>query len=124
MKLFLRIILIGALTYFLSLIFPWWILAVVGFTVGLLIPGGSLSTFISGFLGIGIIWMGHAWSLDAKNDSQFTEVMIQVIGIVDDPIVLIAIVGLIGGLVGGFATMTGALLRQPAKKKGGSGYYN
>ncbi len=124
MKLFLRIILIGALTYFLSLILPWWILAVVGFTVGLLIPGGSLSTFISGFLGVGIIWMGHAWNLDAKNDSQFTEVMIQVIGIVDEPIVLIALVGLIGGLVGGFATMTGALLRQPAKKKMGSGYYN
>lgn len=124
MKLFLRIILIGALTYLLSLYFPWWIIAVVGLGVGLLIPGGSLSTFISGFLGVGIIWMGHAWSLDAKNDSQFTTIMLKVLGFTDDPIVLVALVGLVGGLVGGFATMTGSLFRAPVTKKKSSGYYN
>jgi len=124
MKLFLRLILIAALTYFLSLWLPWWILAVIGFGVGVLIPGGSLSTFISGFLGVGIIWMGHAWNLDAKNDSVFTQQMLQVLGLFDDPILLIAFIGFIGGLVGGFATMTGSLFRQPAKTKKGSGYYS
>ena len=124
MKLFLRLILIAVLTYLLSLVFPWWIIVIIGMAVGLLIPGGSLSTFISGFLGVGIIWMGHAWNLDAQNASQFTQQMLEVIGIFDDTIVLIAITGLIGGLVGGFATMTGSMFRLPPKKQAGSGYYS
>lgn len=124
MKLFLRLILIAVLTYFFSLIFPWWIIVILGLGVGLLIPGGSLSTFISGFVGVGIIWMGHAWNLDAINESKFTLTMLEVLGMFDDPIVLIAFTGFIGGLVGGFATMTGSLFRAQPKKKAGSGYYS
>ena len=124
MKLFLRLILIAVLTYFFSLLFPWWIIVIIGLGVGLLIPGGSLSNFISGFVGVGIIWMGHAWNLDAQNGSQFTLTILEVLGIFDDPIVLIAFTGFIGGLVGGFATMTGSLFRLPPKKQGGGSYYS
>jgi hypothetical protein len=123
MKLFLRLILIGVLTYFLSLIFPWWIIVIIGIGVGLLIPGGSLSTFISGFIGVGIVWMGHAWNLDALNGSVFTLKMLEVLGLFDDTLLLIVFTGFIGGLVGGFATMTGSMFRVPPKKVGGTGGY-
>lgn len=122
MKLFLRLILIGTLTYFLSLIFPWWIIACIGAVCGWLIPGGVISTFISGFLGVGIVWMGHAWSLDAKNESVFTNTMLEVLPF-GEPIVLIVVTGAIGGLVGGLAAVSGGLLRKPAEKKRGGGYY-
>lgn len=122
MKLFIRIILIGTLCYFLSLWFPWWIIVVAGAVIGYLIPGGALSTFTSGFLGTGIVWLGHAWNLDSKNGSQFSSVILEIIPL-GDSMVLIAVIGLIGGLCGGFATMTGGLLRRPVKSKQTGGYY-
>jgi hypothetical protein len=124
MKLFLRLILIAILTYFFSLVFPWWIIVIIGIAIGIIIPGGTLSTFISGFIGVGIIWMGQAWNLDAQNSSIFTQKMLEVLGLFDETILLIVFTGFIGGLVGGFATMTGSLFRVPPKKLGGGGYYS
>ena len=122
MKFFLRLILIGILTYFLSMIAPWWIIVIIGFLSGLLIPGTSLTVFISGFLGVGIVWMGYAWKLDSENESRFSK-MIGEIFQVEDPIILIVIVGVIGGLCGSFSAMTGSLFRQKDSRKKSSGYY-
>lgn len=122
MKLFLRLILIGALTYFLSLFLPWWILVVVSFVVGWLIPGSGLNAFTSGFLGVGIVWMSYAWKLDVANNSLFSSKMLALLP-VSDNVVLLALVGLIGGFCGGFAALTGSLIRQPkAAQKSGSYY--
>ncbi len=122
MKLFFRLILIGVFTYFLSMFLPWWILVLVAFIVGWLIPGASFSSFTSGFLGVGFVWMGYAWHLDANNDSQFSTLMTSILP-VGDNIILLVIVGLVGGLCGGFATMTGALLRSSKPKKNSGSLY-
>ncbi|MCP4459550.1 MAG: hypothetical protein GY816_16235 [Cytophagales bacterium] len=122
MKFFLRLILIGILSYFLSMIAPWWIIVVIGFSCGLLIPGGSLRVFVSGFLGVGIVWLGQAWKLDSENESSFSNIILELFPI-SDSIVLIAFVGLLGGLCGGLSAMSGSLFRQPDSNKKPSGYY-
>jgi len=122
MKFFLRLILIGILTYFLSIIAPWWIIVIIGFLGGLLIPGSSMTVFVSGFLGVGIIWMAYAWKLDAENESRFSNVILELLP-VSDSTILIALLGVIGGLCGGLSSLTGALLRQPKPKKSPGGYY-
>lgn len=122
MKLFLRLILIAGLTFLLSSFLPWWILTIVGFVVGWVVPGGLLSGFVSGFLGVAIVWMGYAWKLDTENNSVFSTKILEILPL-GQPIILIATLGFVGGLCGGFATMTGALMRKPKKKKNTGGYY-
>ena len=115
-------ILIGILTYFLSAFLPWWILVIVSYVTGLIIPGAAFGSFISGFLGVGLVWMGYAWSLDANNESTFSNIILEIIPL-GDSMILIAVTGAVGGLLGGFACMTGSLFRNTSKKKRASGYY-
>ena len=116
MKLFLRMILIGLLTYFLSPFSPWWIIVIISLLTGLLLPGGVVNSFVSGFLGVSLVWMGYAWQLDTENASVFSGMILEIIPLGDTQI-LIVVVGLIGGFTGGVATVTGSLLRKRRKER-------
>lgn len=122
MKFFLRLILIGILTYSLSFFAPWWIIVITAFIGGISLPGNSISVFVSGFLGVGIVWMGYAWALDTANESQFSRMIGEVLTI-GDPLLLIAATGVIGGVCGGFSAISGSLLRKGDPKKKPTGYY-
>lgn len=122
MKFFLRLILIGILTYFVSMIAPWWIIIIIGLLSGLTISGASLPVFMSGFLGVGMVWMGYAWKLDSENDSRFSTMISEIMRI-NDPLLLIVLTGVIGGLCGGFSAMTGSLIRLIDLKKNSSRHY-
>ena len=122
MKLFIRLFIIALLSYYLSMFMPWWIIGVIGFVVGLVLPGSSINAFISGFLGAGLVWMATAWKLDADNESAFSTIILEIIPL-GDPITLIAATGLIGGLCGGLSTTTGSLFRQNRSKKQTDQYY-
>lgn len=122
MKLLLRMILIGALTYFLCLILPWWVIVPIGVVSGAVAPSGAFNSFVSGFLGVGLVWMGYAWKLNVENDSSFSKIILEIIPL-GDSLVLVIVIGLISGLSGGLATMTGALIRATKKKRNNTGYY-
>lgn len=126
MKLIIRIILIGVATYFISPILPWWTGMAAGFITCLLLPSTLLNAFIAGFLGVGLVWMGQAWVLDVANESAFTNVIIDLlqIGILDDPILLVLVTGLIGGIAGGLAATSGASFKHLFQKKKQRGYYD
>jgi hypothetical protein len=111
MKLIIRILFIGALTYFLSPLFSWWTAMVVAFLVCFISPSSGLNAFVAGFLGVGLTWMGHAWSLDVKNQSAFSSKIAEIMQ-VSDPIILVLAAGLVGGLAGGFASLSGTTFRQ------------
>ncbi len=122
MKLIIRLIVIGTLTYFLSPFSVWWIAMVISFVVCYISPSSGLNAFVAGFLGVGLIWMGHAWNLDVNNTSTFSSKIADVMQI-GDPILLVFAAGLIGGLAGGFASLSGTTFRQLfAKKKQRSMY--
>ena len=116
MKLIIRLIIIGALTYFLSPLTVWWIAMVVAFLVCYISPSSGLNAFVAGFLGVGLVWMGHAWNIDVTNASAFSSKIAAIMGI-GDPILLVFASGLVGGLAGGFASLSGTTFRQLFVKK-------
>ncbi|WP_436517044.1 hypothetical protein [Ekhidna sp. To15] len=111
MKLIVRLIIIGALTYFLSPFATWWFGMIVAFVVCYASPSSGLNAFVAGFLGVGLVWMGHAWNIDVQNESAFSNTVAEIMQI-GDPILLVFATGLIGGLAGGFASLSGTTFRQ------------
>ena len=111
MKLIVRLIVISALTYFVSPFATWWIAMAIAFLVCYISPSSGLNAFVAGFLGVGLIWMGHAWNIDVQNQSAFSSTVAEIMQ-VKDPILLVFATGLIGGLAGGFASLSGTAFRQ------------
>ena len=123
MKLIVRLIVIGALTYFISPLSVWWTVMVVAFVACYISPSSGLNAFVAGFLGVGLVWMGHAWNIDVKNESLFSSTIADVMQI-GDPILLVFATGLIGGLAGGFASLSGSTFRQLFTKPKKRSLYN
>ncbi len=57
MKFVLRTVIIAIAAHFALLYFPWWSIAVCGFFAGALLSGSNFSSFFSGFIGVGLLWM-------------------------------------------------------------------
>ena len=123
MKLIVRLIVIGALTYFLSPYATWWLGMVIAFIVCYTSPSSGLNAFVAGFLGVGLVWMGHAWNIDVQNESAFSNIVADIMQ-VGDPILLVFATGLIGGLAGGFASLSGTTFRQLFVKPKNRSLYN
>jgi hypothetical protein len=136
MRFFLRFILVGGLGYAASLFFPWWTAAIVGFLVGLFLsqkpnsnsrgrlsftkPRPPARAFLAGFLALFIVWGSVAFLLDSANDSILSTKIFQLIlpGVnlpVSGALMMVFDTGLIGGLIGGFSTMTGNLLGEAVR---------
>lgn len=120
MKLILRIFIIGLLTYFLSPYSVWWTGMAVAFIVTFVSPSSSLNAFVAGFLGIGLVWMGFAFVLDTANAAVFSSKVAAIMSPFDSSTKLIMLTGAVGGLSGGFAALSGTLLKdlvaKPKKK--------
>lgn len=123
MKLLIRLIAIGILTYFISPLAFWWIAMVIAFAVCYISPSSSLNAFVAGFLGVGLVWIGYAWSLDVVNKSNFSNIIVKLFP-VNESFYLILITGLVGGLVGGFAAISGTTFRQIFLKQKKRSLYN
>lgn len=94
---------------------PWWSFAFSSAIVALCIRQTMFSTFVSGFLGIFLLWVLLATIRDAANDHILSQRVVGILGIGSSSALLILITGFIGGLVSGFAAITGNQLRQSAK---------
>ncbi|MEZ4771608.1 MAG: hypothetical protein R3D00_00415 [Bacteroidia bacterium] len=129
MKFFLRLVLILVFGYLASTRFPWWSVAIVGFVTGLLLSEKikrrrlfgkqppSPKAFLSGFLAIFLLWGGIAFWSDFQNDSLLSEKISRLVVpegeiIISRAWLMLLATALIGGLVGGFSTMTGNLLGE------------
>lgn len=121
MRFFIKLILTGLLCYFILPHTPWWMLAVIAFVVSLFIKSTAWGSFFSGFLGVGIIWLWSAWMIDHDTHSILTT-KIATLFTLNNPIYLIGITSLLGGIVGAFASLTGHNLIKLFEKKR-SGYY-
>ncbi len=86
--------------------FPWWTMAIGAFLVGFVFSNTGFKSFVAGFLAIGLLWLGMALFIDNVTQSILTERVAQLF-----PINIFAVTGIAGGLIGGFASMTGSLLK-------------
>ena len=118
MKLITAIIL-TALTGFIAGILsfsPWWGFAITSFLVAVLVHQKGGKAFLSGFLGIFLLWAGLAFWMDTKNNGILSHKIAQILPLNGNSLLLILITGVVGGLVAGFAAMSGSYLRASAKK--------
>ncbi|MEL6588974.1 MAG: hypothetical protein AAFQ87_25240 [Bacteroidota bacterium] len=132
MRFLLRILLIAVLSYWAQLYLPFWIAAVIAFVVGVLLSRqrqrrsfgrnkqGPSYSFLAGFIALALLWGGMAFYLDHENASLLSSKLSQYLlkadeGFMSGPYPMIAMSALIGGLIGGFSTMTGNLFGMAIK---------
>jgi hypothetical protein len=116
MKFIFQLIGIMALAFLLELFLPWYYIAVAAFVGGYVLK--SKANFLAGFLAIATLWSLYAWlQTNAPTTFPSHDLAERVAHIFTLPRteILILITGVIGGLVGGFAALTGALLKRKAR---------
>jgi hypothetical protein len=111
MRFLLSILLIAVFGFIAGLFLPWWSIAIVAFLVLILLPQGLGRSFLAGFLGIFIMWFLVALIQDLKNDHILSRKIAELFKLGPASVLLIFITALIGGLVAGFAAISGSSLR-------------
>lgn len=112
MKFFIAIFSIAVLSFVTGLYAPWWSIAVVAFIVSLSIPQRPGFSFLSGFMGIFLLWLIIALLINAANGSILANRIGGMLGIGENPVLLAFITALTGGLVAGFSALTASYLRK------------
>jgi hypothetical protein len=105
----LPILILGGLA---SWFFPWWSIAIVCFGVGAWLNDSPGKSYALGMAAVTLLWSGYAGFLNNANGGLLASKISELFKGKVSGTQLIFVSGLIGGLVGGFATMTGAYFRQ------------
>ena len=92
--------------------FPWWSFAITSLVVSVSIHQKPGKAFLSGFLGLFLLWAVMALVKDAANEHLLSSKVAHILPLGGSYLVLILVTGIIGGLVSGLAALTGSYLRQ------------
>lgn len=121
MRFLIQIFLIAIVCFLAELVFPWWIAAVSAFTVTAVYPNSGFRSFLSGFLGVGLLWLFAAIYFSVSTDHILTQRVADLMQL-GRPSVVIVITAFVGALMGGMGAMTGSqlhrLLKTEGKRKG------
>jgi hypothetical protein len=112
MKFIAAIILTALLAFIGGLRFDWWIIAIAAFLTALLVHQKAGKAFLSGFIGVFLLWGILAWWIDMKNDGVLSKKIAEVLPLGGSSILLIFVTAVIGALVAGFGAMSGSYLRS------------
>jgi hypothetical protein len=115
MKFIVTILLTLLLSFISGLFLPWWGIAVIAFLVAVIIPQRPWKAWLSGFLGVFLLWALLAWWIDMKNNGILAERMAHLLPLGGSRLLLILVTGFIGGIVAAFAGLSGSLLRVSAR---------
>ena len=110
MKNFLiSVTLIATASAALQMFMPWWIIVVVAFLASYFLKQNAMAAFGSGFLGVFLLWVLCAFLLSAANDNLLATKVAMLLPLKGSVKALLLVSGLVGGLVAGFAALTGSL---------------
>lgn len=116
MKFFVAIILTALLSFVAGIYIKWWwFFAIISFFVALLVNQGAGKSFLSGFLGLFILWAGLAWWIDIKNESVLSVKIAELLPLGGSSFALILVTGLLGGIIAGFAALSAGFLRSTGR---------
>ena len=114
---FISAIILTALTGYIAGILsfsPWWGFAVTTLLVAVLVHQKAGKAFLSGFLGIFLLWAGLAYWMDQQNNGILSQRIAQILPLNGNSLLLILITGLVGGLVAGLAALSGSFITRKA----------
>lgn len=112
MRFILSVILIALLSFIVAVFtsLPWWTIAIISFGIALLLHQGMGRSFLAGFLAIFILWGIMAFWIDIKNDGLLSGRIAELFPLGGSGILLVLLSATVGGLVAGFAALSGAAL--------------
>jgi hypothetical protein len=118
MRFLLATLLTALLSFIAGLYLPWWSIAIIAFLVALFMRQFVGRSFLSGFLGIFLLWFIVALWIDIKNEHILSQKIAQIFPLGGSSVLLVLITALTGALVGGFAAMSGASVLPPKRRIG------
>ena len=111
MKTIFSIILIAALALVIHLYLPyWWLIAIAAFIISFAFGENSWKAFLAGFFGIFFLWFTLTALNSINNDFVLVNRMSELLPF-KNAILTMLVTALIGGLVGGFSSMTGYFMK-------------
>jgi hypothetical protein len=111
-KYILSIIVTALMAFVSGLYLPWWGIAVAAFLVSAAIPQRPAFSFLSGFLGVFLLWEVLAWWIDNKNNGILSQKVSSLLGMGNSTVLLIVITSILGALVAGFGALAGSYTRR------------
>lgn len=115
MKFFIALILTAILSYAAGFYLPWWSIAIAAILVAIVIPQKPLKAFLAGFLSLFLLWLILALYIDSGNQHILSMKIAELLFKSHSHALIMGVTGLVAGLVGGFAALSGAYLVQPKK---------
>lgn len=100
-----------SICFILQYFLPWWTLAVGAGVGGYLFNNSGGISFLSGLIGVGLLWFITAMVIDAQTQSILTEKVARIFP-TKTPALLFILTSVIGGLPGGFAALTGTMVKR------------
>jgi len=94
---------------------PWWVILPIGLFTGFMGKAKAGQAFLAGFLAVFVLWFGYATFLYIGNNELMAHKISKLLKVPSGDIILY-ITGIIGGILGGFSVMTGALFAQALEK--------
>ncbi len=117
MKFIISILLMAVLSFTACLYLDWWSIAITCFIVAAFIHQRPGIAFLTGFLSLFFLWACLSFWISNNNEHILAHKVSVLLLKTDNPYLLIIATGLIGGLVGAFASLTGSLLTSRPTKK-------
>lgn len=113
MKFIVALLLTALLSFAIGLFpsLPWWSFAVTAFIIALTIHQKAWKAFLSAFLGLALLWALLAIYYDLQNHHLLSSKIATLLSIGNSAL-LILVTAIVGGLVAGFAALTGSYLRK------------
>lgn len=91
---------------------PWYSFVFTTLIVAVAIHQKPIKAFFAGFLGLFMLWALIAFIKNTANNSILAGKVANILPLQGNAFLLIIITGLVGGLVAGFAALTGSYLRK------------
>jgi hypothetical protein len=112
MKFGISILLIIVVSFAAGLYLPFWSVGLVSFLVALFIYQKPGMAYLSGFLGIFLLWALLNWGIDSQNHSILSHRMATLFPLGGSAALLILISALVGAIIGGLSALSGNFLRK------------
>jgi hypothetical protein len=115
MRFLMALVVTAIINYLGALIFPWWIIAIGGLVVSLIIHQAPWKSFLAGFAGCFLLWFLIAFFIDNANEHVLST---RVGGLFSlQPFLLILLSAFTGGFVTGMAALSGSLFLQTIQRR-------
>ena len=122
MKFVAHIVITFLLAWLVQFFLPWWTLAIIAFVVGYLFAQSGLKSFLAGFLAIGLLWLATALYIDIQTNAILSQKVGSIFPSVGGSRIsprtnIFILTVIIGGLVGGMASLTGSTLSYKPRRR-------